>query len=80
MKLTFKGTPHLPEYRGLHDGQMVHVSAGGTVDVSDGEGSKLLADFPGVFVAAEEKKNPQRDRQIKAPAKDRQLKGADKAK
>ena len=50
MRLIFKGTEHLPEYRGLHDGRMQYVALGGTLEVSDVEGTVLLADFPGVFV------------------------------
>lgn len=65
MRLVFKGTPHLPEYRGLHDGKLQYVSAGGTLEVSDIEGATLLNDFPGIFVR--DIAAAPVDRQIKAP-------------
>jgi hypothetical protein len=65
MRLIFKGTEHLPEYRGLHDGKLQHVAAGGALEVSDVEGTTLLNDFPGVFVR--DIQAPPVDKQIKAP-------------
>lgn len=50
MRLIFKGTAYLPEYRGWHDGRFVHVPTGGAIEVSDGAAAALLKDFPGVFV------------------------------
>jgi hypothetical protein len=51
MRILFKGTPGLPEYRGWHDGRFVHVTAGGVIEVNDAAGAALLLrDFPGIFV------------------------------
>ncbi len=55
MRLTFKGTAYLAEYRGLHDGRQIHVPAGGQIEVSEETGAVLMQDFPGVFVAAGER-------------------------
>ena len=72
MKLLFKGTPHLPVYRGLHDGRMKYVEAGGTLEVSDVEATALLNDFPGIFVRDIE--GPPATGQVQAPAVDKQIK------
>ena len=54
MRLIFKGAPHVPEYRGWHDGRFVHVPTGGTIEINDAaEAALLLKDFPGVFMPAE---------------------------
>jgi len=72
MKLTFKGTAYLPEYRGLHDGLMIHVPAGGQVEVSDEAGAVLVRDFPGVFVSSGGIEAPPVDKMVrKAPFKKR---------
>jgi hypothetical protein len=72
MKLIFKGTAYLPEYRGLHDGKMVHVPAGGQVEVSDEAAAVLIRDFTGIFVAARGLEAPPADKMIrKAPFKKR---------
>jgi hypothetical protein len=65
MKILFKGTPYLPEYRGLHDGRMVYVPAGGQVEVSDGEAAVLIQDFPGIFVAVRSLEAPPVDKMIR---------------
>jgi len=72
MKLLYKGTAYLPEYRGWHEGRMVHVHAGGTLEINDTqEVAVLLKDFPGIFVPAEPEGRsmdcPPVDKQIKAP-------------
>jgi hypothetical protein len=67
MRITFKGTPYIPVYRGSHDGQLITVPAGGSVDLSDQEAGKLLGDFPGVFVA--DIVQAPVDRQIKEPGR-----------
>lgn len=71
MRVQFKGTAYLPEYRGLHDGQLVHACAGETIEVSKTEGAKLLRDFPGVFVP--DPQAPPHDRQIKEPTRRRRV-------
>jgi hypothetical protein len=68
MRLIFKGTPHLPEYRGWHDGRFVHVPAGGAIEINDAAGAALLLrDFPGVFV--QDIDAAPVDRQIKEPVR-----------
>jgi len=68
MRLLFKGTKYLPEYRGSHDGEQIHVKAGSAFEISEAEGGQLLADYPGIFVAEIEK--PPVDKQIRrAPVK-----------
>jgi hypothetical protein len=71
MRLIFKGTAYLPEYRGLHDGRMIHVPAGGAVEISDEASEILLKDFPGIFV--QDIAAAPVDRQIKEPARRKRL-------
>jgi hypothetical protein len=71
MRLKFNGTPYVPVYRGIHDGQTITVPAGSAVDVSEEEAGKLLKDFPGVFV--QDIQAPPADRQIKEPARRKRL-------
>jgi len=65
MRVLFKGTAYLPEYRGLHDGRMIHVPAGGQVELSDEAGAVLIRDFPGIFVAARSLEAPPADKMIR---------------
>lgn len=73
MKLTFKGTGYLPEYHGFSGAVRIDVRAGETVDIPDEKAKRLLADFPGVFVAA-------KDKDLKNAPNDKQIKGADATK
>lgn len=64
-RLKWLGVPHLPQYRGPIGGAYVALNAGDTIDnVSEADAAILLSDFKGIFVAATDK--PEVDRQIKS--------------
>ena len=67
MRLIFKGSELLPEYRGFRDGRLIHLYAGEAVEVKDEAGESLLREFPGIFV--EDLTAPPADKQIKHPAR-----------
>jgi hypothetical protein len=65
MRLVFKGSELLPEYRGFRDGRLIHLYAGEAVEVKDEAGDSLLREFPGLFV--EDIAFAPADKQIKEP-------------
>jgi len=74
MRLTFKGTAQLPEYRGWHDGRFVHIKPGEAIEISDTAGAEtLIRDFPANF-------GPERPQTqaLDGPPVDKMIRGARK--